>query len=457
MTDEPDIVRTAGAEFFDAAFYRHRYPETAELDPWDHFVRYGDGERRSPGPGFDAEFYAGTYLALEERNALRHYLTTGRAAGHLPVPHPADADVSRSRMAEALIGLDRPLLLVGNDAQRAGGPLLLLELAHHLRRRGWDPVFLLLRAGPLLDAHRTIGPTIILAEGHDLRALGAALPPEVPVVGQTGWAATVLDELAHPGPQLVLVHEMPQYLESEGLLPFLDRARTVVAGLPGVGQALAERLPGTRVRTVVPGLLHPVTGPAGAARVRALLDRAFGAGRVIVLGAGFADHRKGFDRFLDLGARLHEADPATALVWLGDLGAQAREQAELAIAAGLPLLPAGFRRDAEAFYDNADLYLLTSRQDPGPTTVIDAARRGVPFVAAPGDLGLRSLGSLLDGVGVFLDDDSAVPAAVRDVLAAESPDTRRLRSDHIEVHAGFPRYVDDLLELLDEQSRPPTY
>ncbi|MCL3838754.1 glycosyltransferase [Aeromicrobium duanguangcaii] len=464
MLGETDAVRghplDRGKDFFDADWYRREYPDIDDADPWEHFVAHGDAERRSPGPGFDAQFYAGTYLALEEHHALRHFLTHGRRAGHQPRPVPRTAHESRDAMSALLAGVEHPVLLVGNDAQRAGAPLLMLELARHLRGRGWAPVFVLLRGGPLLGRFQALGPTVLIAEGHDVAGLGAAQEPETPIVANTGWAAPVLQQLRPSGPSVLLVQEMPDYLQEHALLEPVARAATIVAALPAVTEQLRERLPaGTPVHTLLPGLLHATGSPEGVTRVERLIAESVGADRLIFLGAGFADERKGFDRFLELAHRIHDLESRSAFVWLGDVGEWGRRCADQARERGLPLLVPGFRLDAPAWYANADVYLLTSRQDPGPTTVMDAARCGVPFVAAPGDLGLQSLGRLLDGVGWFLADEGQVPGRAVAVARSETHQSRAERARHMEGHASFGGYVDDLLQLLrmkglvDEPSR----
>lgn len=448
--DQATHIPLAGAEeFFNADWYRRAYPDIGEMDPWTHFISHGESERRSPGPDFDAEFYARSYLALEEGGALGHYLSAGRRAGHLPRPTAMTASESKAAMTAALTGVDYPFLLVGNDAQRAGAPLLLLELSRHLRRRGWSPVFVLPRGGPLLPQFQAVGPTFLLAEGHDVAGLGAALQPETPVLANTGWAAPLLEELRPLGPHLLLVHEMPDYLQEHDLLGSVAQAATIVAAFSTVADGLLQQLPSkTTVRTVLPGLLHSTSSPEGAARISHVIAEDFGSDRIIFLGAGFADHRKGFDRFLELARSIHTREPRSAFIWLGELGTWGQQRASQAREHGLPLLLPGFRRDAAAWYANTDVYLLTSRQDPGPTTVMDAARCGVPFVAAPGDLGLRSLGDLLDGVGWFLDDEAAVPEAALHIASSQTPESQVDRANHIETFAAFGRYVDDLLQLL---------
>ncbi|MBC9927161.1 MULTISPECIES: glycosyltransferase [unclassified Leucobacter] len=438
----------AGQEFFDANWYRATYPDTAGTDPWQHFVDFGDGERRSPGPGFDANFYASTYLPLEAGGALRHYLEEGREAGFLPLPREYSASESRDAMRQALAGLSNPVVLIGNDAQQAGAPLLLLEIARHLRARGYSPVILLLRAGPLLPAYTAVGPTLILAEGYDIAGLGHALAPETFVVGNTALSAPVRVALGSDLPGGILVHEMPEFLMREGLIEDVGRSPLVVASFPNIASGLIGRLPRSRVVSIQPGLLHVSVGPQSTARVRDRISASLGSSHPIFLGAGYADSRKGFDRFVAAAQAIRAREPAAGFIWLGELSAWARGIADSAIADGLPLMLPGFRADAAAWYDNADVYLLTSRQDPGPTTAVDAARRGMPFVAAPGDLGLQSLRSVFEEVGTFCETDDELAGRALEVAQGETDAARDRRASVIEQYASFPRYVDDLLEAL---------
>ncbi|UOQ60065.1 glycosyltransferase [Leucobacter rhizosphaerae] len=434
-------------EYFDADWYRSTYPDTADIDPWTHFVSFGDSERRSPGPAFDAEFYARTYLRLEEGDAMRHFLREGRAAGFLPLPRTRTADESQETMEALLAGVENPAVLIGNDAQEAGAPLLLLEFSRHLQSRGYSPVFLLLRGGPLRPAYAAIGPVIVLAEGDEASGIGRALPPGTPVLGNTGLSAPVLTALGHDGPQVLLVHEMPEFLSQHGLLEAVARCPRVVVSFPGMVHALAAMLPAeTEVECIPPGLLHVSVGPQSTARVRGRIGTELGARRPLFIGAGYADQRKGFDRFLRIAASIHSRVPESGFIWLGELSSWARDLADQAISQGLPLMLPGFRRDAAAWYDCADVYLLTSRQDPGPTTAVDAARRGTPFVAAPGDIGLRALSGELLGVGLFCDSEDEVGDRAQELAERDTDATRQARRAVIEERASFVRYVDAVVE-----------
>ncbi|WP_140849216.1 hypothetical protein [Paracoccus sp. FO-3] len=195
--------------------YSASYPDLAGLGAGAvlHFFRHGDGEGRSPSAGFDAGFYRRCYLSLGQMHAFRHYVATGAALGHLPRVLPRDAAVSREGMARAIAGLARPILLVAHDAQQAGVPILTLDLARALRARGFDPVFLLANAGPLLKTFRATGPVFIMAEGWDLAGLAAAMPPCTPALVNTAAAADMVPALAKAGLDcLLMIHEMPDYI-----------------------------------------------------------------------------------------------------------------------------------------------------------------------------------------------------------------------------------------------------
>ncbi|WP_136683128.1 glycosyltransferase [Falsirhodobacter xinxiangensis] len=82
-----DARRIAQSGLFDASWYLRRYPDVAHLglDPLDHFLRFGMALDRSPGPGFDADFYARSHPETSGRTLL-HFLEQGAALGFAPLP-----------------------------------------------------------------------------------------------------------------------------------------------------------------------------------------------------------------------------------------------------------------------------------------------------------------------------------------------------------------------------------
>lgn len=432
----------------DPRYYLSTYPDLEGLGAGAalHFIEHGDTEVRSPSAGFDAGFYQRCYLALDQRHPFRHFVTIGQGLGLLPVPHPRSRSLSCDRMAGLTTDLTRPVLLCLHDAQPAGVPILTLDLAEAFAGRGWQPVFALHRAGPLIDRFRQLGPALILAEGWDWEGLVAGLPPRTPVLVNTAAAADMAGAPARAGhPSLVLMHEMAEYIREQGFVPHLRSVQAagarLIASMPRMAEALVDEV-GT-LEVLRPGIILPKARLRDFRRMRHWRRRQTGP---VFIGAGHADRRKGFDLFLEAAARLSEAHADARFIWLGALDAWARDLADQALAKGLDLTLPGFVADSLAWYRAADVYLLTSRQDPGPTTVIHAAAMGTPFVGYAADIGIIGM---TEGVGDFVppgDVDAYVAAAARAV--ASSAAHRRALRRHIGAETAFAPYVDALAERL---------
>ncbi|HEY0183299.1 MAG TPA: glycosyltransferase, partial [Rhodopila sp.] len=91
----PDDLRDSAAarllaDFLDPDWYRLRYPDigTSDLDPYQHFVRYGAAEGRDPNRFFDSAWYVEHYpdVGANGINPLLHYVQCG--AVELRNPHP---------------------------------------------------------------------------------------------------------------------------------------------------------------------------------------------------------------------------------------------------------------------------------------------------------------------------------------------------------------------------------
>lgn len=434
---------------FDAEFYRASYPDLAELgaDALRHFVFHGDSETRSPSSAFDAQFYRRCYLPHGMLRPFRHYSTEGEALGYQTRPLPRDGETARATMAQAVAGLDRPIVLVAHEAQKTGVPILTLDLAWEMRVRGFDPVFLLQNGGPLVKEFQLLGPVFLLAEGWDTAGLVKGLPSRTACVVNTSvmaWTATVL---ARAGlPCLVLLHEMADYIRERGALDDLQRAVNagvpVIASMPRTAAALESEI--GEIAHLTPGIILPET-PVSAFRSR-LAWRRQGSGPVFI-GAGHADRRKGFDWFLSAAFRLSDLCSGARFVWLGTLDDWSRNLADTALKQGLDLTLPGFVEDSLAWYRAADVYLLTSRQDPGPTTAVHAAAVGTPFVSYETDIGLIGL---TEGIGVFVaqDDEDAFARTALQLAVERTTTKRRTLRKLVRDLTPFDRYVDAILSHL---------
>ncbi|MDO5647477.1 glycosyltransferase [Paracoccus sp. (in: a-proteobacteria)] len=419
----------------DPGFYVGHHPDLADLGAQAalHFIRHGDQELRRPSAGFDAAFYARCYLPLGTTHPFRHYVVTGQG-----VPRPC------ARGDYGALGLNAPdrVVIAIHDMQAAGVPMLALNLAREWARDGWRPLFMTQRAGPLFPHFQDIGPVAVLAEGWDIAAIAARLPGDVPVVLGT---AVVADLAQHLGGRacVLCLHEMRDYAVAQGLLDPLRDAQAegvqIIASFPRMAAAYAGDLGPLPV--LRPGLTPAVIDRG---RVRALRRRF--AGRPVFISAGHADYRKGFDLFLAAAWAIRDPLPDAAFIWLGARDGWAQGLADEAMKRGLHLILPGFVDDAAAWYRVADVYLLTSRQDAGPTTAMQAAQVGTPFVGYAADIGL--IGQA-ESVGQFIapgDQAGFVAAAVASVGAGVG--RRRQIRRFIASEASFAAYARAVMARL---------
>jgi hypothetical protein len=92
--------------FFDAAFYRDRYPDVAaaRMNPFLHYLLHGAAEHRKPNPWFDPDYYLARSSEARRRGGepFTDFLLYGRhehASPH-PLGEPSHASVTPAPATE---------------------------------------------------------------------------------------------------------------------------------------------------------------------------------------------------------------------------------------------------------------------------------------------------------------------------------------------------------------------
>src|SRR5208283_4884404 len=122
--------------------------------------------------------------------------------------------------------------------------------------------------------------------------------------------------------------------------------------------------------------------------------------RVVVIGCGTVELRKGVDLFISVAAALQKRSPSRRFrfVWVGkdicdDPSLFSRCLAAQVDCSGLPetVTFLGEVNSLEPVYAMADIFLLSSRLDPFPNVAIDAMLAGLPVICFKNGSGVAEM------------------------------------------------------------------
>lgn len=298
---------------------------------------------------------------------------------------------------------ERVIMLI-HDAAENGAQLNAKSMCKELRDIGYVVQILVFGPGPLLDDFREHSDSLLLLDGQS--QLSSPLQPEVMqklfahrsrnVVGNTVVTATISLHLERQGFKVVqLIHEMPLVIQEMGLqdhvLSVHHGQYTVVFASEFVKEKFPHSNSGNPLlqsRILIQPQGFYQKGLPGQRttdsrrRLRELLDIPFDA--KVILGAGYGDFRKGGDIFLRTACAYK--DLTAHFVWIGDIPPNILEE-ELCPS----VTQLGFVKDPTLFFAASDIFLLTSREDPYPSVVLEALVNLLPVVIPLRVSGIESL------------------------------------------------------------------
>ena len=301
---------------------------------------------------------------------------------------------ARAIAGKAVHNADGRLLLVGHDCFPSGAQHLLLNIGRTLRGCfGVEIAVVLLDGGKLEAAYRELGPVTILPPGSKLESHLWSLREQGfrAAIVNTSASASAVPALRKVGyDTTLLVHELPRILREKKLVAGAragaEQASRIVFPAPYVrDQFLAvvglERTQG--LVTLPQGLYQKTEQLPGWREER---RREFGVTKKqkLVVGVGYADLRKGFDLFMQVWRMVRASGKTVAhFCWVGDIDPELRDflRHEIEQAENIGTFHmAGYRSDVPSFLAAADAFVLTSREDPFPSVVLEALHAGLPVV-----------------------------------------------------------------------------
>jgi O-antigen biosynthesis protein len=366
---------------------------------------------------------------------------------------------------------NRPsIVCVSHDAYFHGAQLVALNLARTLRARlNYQVEMIMCGPGPLLPefqatarVHDFSRPDVtrderlaLLRRLYDEGARVAIC--NTSVVGETA------ELLKTAGFSVVsLIHELPRLIKEYGLEASIQKitehADKVVFPANVVRDKFKELtgLPPNRCVVQPQGLFAPneFFGGRDAARRDLRIELDLPQQTRIVLAVGYADQRKGIDLFVDAGIRaVGQSTDDLRFVWVGHHEPAAFEQARAhAERAGMTerfIFP-GPVRNSDLFLAGSDAYLMTSREDPFPSIVVQALDAGLPVIGFEGAGGFVEL--LERGCGIlvpFCDTGAMADALVRVMRTpTEAASLEKAAREILPREFSFVNYTRKLVELV---------
>ncbi len=378
------------------------------------------------------------------------------------------AYLEASRAALNPVEVPRMVTLVGHDAHPHGAQILLLNLARNYAQNGFKVTIVLLQGGQMVTQYAQYAQVVVLddpalAGENSIRLLRRLRTEDAQVaIVNTTVSAEILPMLREAGYRTVaLIHEMASVYDQMNLRPQMtlaaDHADQIVFPAPLVQAQfetyLGRSLPRAQVRPQ--GLyLHELASSDALAQHRARLRAELGinADTTLLLGVGYVDHRKGGDLFVRTLARLRELGRKVEAIWIGHADIHFLPQIEalardLGVADHMRFL--GRQQDPVPFYAASDVFLLSSREDPFPSVVLEAMAARLPCVMFTGTTGCEVLAERGLALAVGGQDPAGMAQAVESLI--DHPERRgqmvTAARDYIEAEGDFTKYTLDLLRL----------
>lgn len=317
------------------------------------------------------------------------------------------------------------VLFVGHDANRAGAQLVLLHWIKAEAARGNKPYLLLERGGVLLKTYQKYAQVWVWEKGPSRLAKWVKKIPLLKredrinrepsaseanrfltrlkranfdlILGNTVASLGLMQRLSLLNvPFEAYIHELDfslkMYASQEDMAFLKDDCRRVYAVSAQVQQVLHETygVPMGNLAILPPIVELPVQRPDRGQEQRKALG--IPVNSPVVFGCGLAEWRKGTDIFVRVAKQLIAQNPNLHMVWVGvgnePFSADLKAEKETWDTENrLHLVPT--QADPKPYFDLADLFFLSSREDPFPLVMLEAGYAETPIIGFKGAGGVN--------------------------------------------------------------------
>lgn len=372
----------------------------------------------------------------------------------------------------------KSIILISHDANRGGASLLMLKIGSIYKDvYGFNVINILLNGGPVFDSFRDIGDIHLLNASHtpdtfereDIVEFFRELKKTSPaVLANTTVSGFVTKSLKTAGMHVVsLVHELPPIISQMKLEEAARHLAKYSDEVVFACKAVRDRFPALdllnpkKITILEQGFTHFSQEEASSSSRQKFRARwGLYQDAKIVLGCGSSGMLKGIDLFIDIARQVCSKLKNTFFLWLGDadnpslmswLAYDHKKQGFEQF-----IYHPEFEQNPSDFFLNSDAYLLTSRIDSFPSTLLEAMNAGIPCATFADTGGGEEL--LSDGRGTVVPyiDTKAMAEEVISLLGKDADELSRQTDLAIDYTNDFTfeRYTLNLLSLLRSACMP---
>jgi len=329
------------------------------------------------------------------------------------------------------------VLFISHDAQPHGAQILLLHLVRWIAANTQIiPHVLLKQDGPLRKDFDTVARTTVWRQDDVAGFLRKSRQEQYDVIySNTVTNGALLEALAAlECPVISHVHELGYWITYRS--GALNNAQVVqhtdcyIAASQAVADCLHETLglPSEKIFPVHEFVATRLEGfDAASARRRVREELKIPASAPVIGGSGTTDWRKSPDLFVQLARALQKrlAPKEVHFVWVGgdasgpEFGMLWHDVRRIGLEPFIHFV--GHRENPRDYFAAFDVFALTSREDPYPLVVLEAAALGLPI------LGFEKSG----GIGEFVENDAGFTVPYLDVDAMSARAAELLSNENL--------------------------
>ena len=349
------------------------------------------------------------------------------------------------------------ILFVTQYCEYAGAPMLALNIGKEMRRQGYNVFCICMGYGELYPKMLKIMPTVILPIHFPMKfvvTLFKMLGYSRVLVNTTMGAYIVPYAKKADMSVVTLVHELPSVIAANKIK---NVAKNVVRYSDKIVFAcnyVKRRYPDNSLirenqACIIPqGLYKKFKSYTDEEIKKIRHSLGIPDGNKIVLGVGMGYHRKGIDLFSRVARKTQMNDSSVSFVWVGCFE---HEKSMLAMGKRAGVIFVDNTDEVDRYFSIADVFLMTSREDPFPSVVLEALYFGLHAIGFNNAGGFCELPKEYVSLVDFEDID-AMKEKLSDVIygKTEIEYCRRNGRNFIKKNYNFSMYVKKLLNCFKD-------